>query len=305
MKPVHTEAPWVWAAQNTIRPKPTARRQIAAKLTQKCSDPHKERPEHMAIRRWGARATHPNCSSRSSLSSVVAVAASIALRTDPPAREFGYYGSVGGVKPRVRGIWQKRVDESLQRFRYIPALCGPRHGPGSPSVKPPPTRIQAAGYNHFSLRPGTSPLGAARPLEWLPYCEHLVQSLLNYMLPLWCQFLDPHLTQIHWCPNYRYVQSMHVYLNHPSPPMRDWTQNRMYSSSVQSHIAPPICKTDDLNYSTSDFWFQSCKTTQFCREPCCPKLKCWKNTISDSNYPEEKTGTLAFALKHILTHSLT
>ena len=66
--------------------------------------PNKETPGHMTMRIGGVSGTHPNCSSRSSLSSVVAVsvAASIALRTDPAAWEFGDPGSVGGVKARGR-----------------------------------------------------------------------------------------------------------------------------------------------------------------------------------------------------------
>jgi hypothetical protein len=74
--------------------------------------PNKETPEHMTMRIGGASATHPNCSSRSFLSSVVAVSvvASIALRTDPAAWEFGDPGSVGGVKAQGRACGQKLVD---------------------------------------------------------------------------------------------------------------------------------------------------------------------------------------------------
>lgn len=124
---------------------PTSRRENTATLTQKCSHPNKQMPEHMTMRKRGARGTNPNCSSRNSLSSVVAVTASIALSTGLPAWEFEDQGSVGGVKASGRGSRQKRVDECLIGSGTYPPSAGPVMGLASVPFGPPPTRFHAAG----------------------------------------------------------------------------------------------------------------------------------------------------------------
>lgn len=125
---------------NTVRRRNSGERDRGSRLSHKqqgkCSHPTTQMSSQTTRKKEEACTTHPNCSSRSSLSSVVTGARSISLRTDLGAWEVGRRRSVGGD----RDVWMKVRGAPAQAHPVQPPLMGPAHGPGKL-----PTRLLASG----------------------------------------------------------------------------------------------------------------------------------------------------------------